>query len=139
MSVVSAVCSNVDLVGLILLGNVGASTLVAASEVSTAWLAAASDPRVVTKTVLMRLLAVTPRQADALPRTQHVRRRGGHYFLYGEPALAELLAAGAWRQRLRARAVGNPLWPLWQQSVATTGLPTWHEDERRRRRWLTSS
>jgi hypothetical protein len=113
----SDVLTNPDLVGKILAGNIGPSAFAAASLVSKGWSSVCrADERVlrgvaryqggVTKTVLMRLFAVSPHEADTLPRTSHKRYGGGTYFLYSEAAIDAILAYGGiqeWQKRLRSR------------------------------------
>ena len=133
---ISAVVSNTDLVRHILRGNVGASTLVAASAVSRAFLEACDDESVVkaaalyagriTKGILIRLFCLSNREADALPHTTHDRRGGGFYFLFGKAAISKLLAARGWRSRLRAnahawRSSANTAWSCGAVGVSKHG------------------
>jgi hypothetical protein len=118
---VSAVFSDADLVTLILAGNIGPSGFAAASLVCKAWLSVCrTDERVLrgaaayqgalTKFAFVQLFAVSPRVADALPRTSHARWRGGRYFLYHTAAVDAVLGAGGmtgWRRRLQSRAEEN--------------------------------
>jgi hypothetical protein len=111
------VLTNLDLVGKILVGNIGPSAFAAASLVSKCWLSVCrTDEGVlqgvaqyqggVTKTTLMRLFAVSPHEADTLPRTSHKRYGGGSYYLYGGAAIDAILANGGmkeWQKRLRSR------------------------------------
>ena len=135
---------DLSLVMEILIGNIGPSTLVAVSGVSKTWLEAASHKLVVisacmytgnglTKQQLMRLLAVSAHEADALPRTTNTRRAGGIYYLYAEDAIQTLLNARGWRERLRDCAGSLP--PLWRAPTSRR-LPPWRAEERMRARML---
>ena len=130
---IDAVVSDVNLVALILAGNIGPSGFAAASLVCRAWLSVCrEEERVVrgvaayqgglTKGVFMKLLAVSSQEADALPRAKRLRFFGGHYFLYRVDAVDAVLAAGgikAWRGRLRVRGKGPCIarWPSQQSDV----------------------
>ena len=127
---IDAVVSDVDLVALILAGNIGPSGFAAASLVCKAWLSVCrEDERVLrgvaayqgglTKGVFMKLFAVSSREADALPRAKCLRFGGGHYFLYNADAVDAILAAGGintWRDRLRHRAA-NPCIVRWPSQL----------------------
>ena len=85
---ITEVLSNADLVGHILRGHIGPSTLVAASAVSKVFLQACNDDTAaalftggLTKGRLIVLFALTNREADALPRSQLSRRGGGFFYL----------------------------------------------------------
>ena len=126
-AVVDAVVSDPDLVAIILAGNVGPSTFVAAGLVCRAWLSACrTDERVLrsvalyqgglTKGAFMKLFAVSPREADLLPRSSHKRLGGGTYYLYRSDAVDAVLAGGGikdWRMRLKLRGV-RPCTAVWQ-------------------------
>ena len=109
------VVSNPDLISHVLTGNIGPSTLIAASEVCSTWFEVCrSDGELlrqtalyaggVTKGTLMGLFAIPSRDADALPRTTRPRYPKGIYYLYAEDAIARLIVRGGWRARLRGRA-----------------------------------
>ena len=124
--VMEAVCSDPDLVALILRGNVGTSTVSNASLVCKAWLGVcrsdegvlrgAALHRGLTKAAFMKLFAVPPSVAASLPHAVYFRRAGGYYFQYWEEAVDMVLAGpdamAAWRERLRARgAAAATAWP----------------------------
>ena len=77
---------------------------------------AAENARSLTKTQMMGWFALRSAEADALPRSQYVRRRcsGGFYYLYRQPAFARVLWGDAplltgiaeWEARLRTRREG---------------------------------
>ena len=105
---IDAVVSDVNLVALILAGNIGPSGFAAASMVCKSWLSVCrEDERVLrgvaayqgglTKCVFMKLFAVSSQEADALQRAKRLRFGGGHYFLYRADAVDAVLAAGASR------------------------------------------
>lgn len=127
-AVVAAVVQDVDLVGLILAGNIGPSSFTVASQVCKTWLSVCrADERVLrgvamyqgglTKGAFMKLFAMSSREADLLPHSTHKRLGGGSYCLYRSDAVDAALAAGGikqWRGRLAFRAanpciVGIPL------------------------------
>ena len=130
---IGAVVSDVDLVALILAGNIGPSGFAAASMVCKSWLSVCrEDERVLrgvaayqgglTKCVFMKLFAVSSQEADALPRAKRLRFGGGHYFLYRADAVDAVLAAGCikdWRDRLRVRGKSHCIarWPSQQSGV----------------------
>ena len=136
---VDLVLSDVDLIAYILTGTLGPSTFNAATLVCKAWHSVCrNDERVLrsasvytgglTKSALIRLFAISSKQADALPRTQHVRFGGGTYFLYREGAVDAILADGGMgrlRERFSARAA-NP----WSSHVAFPVSPLLHGDRR---------
>ena len=121
LEAIQTVVSDTDLVALILWGSIGPSSFNAASLVCKAWLSICrADERVLrsvalytgalTKGVLMQLLAVTSRHADALPRESYARLNGGVCFLYCKAAIDQILAAGglsAWRERVRMRGANQ--------------------------------
>ena len=108
------VLSDIDLVALILLGNIGPATFARVGVVCRAWRSVCrTDERVLrgvaayqgglTKAGFVRLFALSSKEADAFPRTSHNRHGGGSYFLYKSDAVDEVLAAdgmSAWRARL---------------------------------------
>ena len=107
---IDAVVSDVNLVALILAGNVGPSGFVAASLVCKAWLSVCrEDERVLrglaayhgglTKGVFVKLFAISSQEADALPRAKHLRFGGGHYFLYRADAVDAVLAVGGIKEK----------------------------------------
>lgn len=114
---IDAVVLDADLVAAILAGNIGPSGFASASLVCKTWLSACrEDERVLrgvaayhgglTKGAFMDLLALSSREADALPRAKYKRFRGGSYFLYRADAVDAALVTGglaAWRARLRLR------------------------------------
>ena len=114
---IDAVVSDVDLVALILAGNIGPSGFAAASLVCKAWLSVCrEDERVLrgvatyqgglTKGAFMKLFAITSKEADGLPRSSHKRWGGGSYFHYRGDAVEAVLAGGGikeWQKRLRFR------------------------------------
>ena len=124
---IDAVVADVDLVGVILAGNIGPSGFAAASLVCKVWLSVCRmDERVLrgvaayqgglTKGVFMKLFAISSQEADALPRTKHKRYGGGVYFLYHREAVDAILAAGGitnWRTGLRLRIENTSItrWP----------------------------
>jgi hypothetical protein len=129
-AVVDAVVSDVDLVAIILAGNVGPSSFVAASLVCKSWLQACRDDgRVLrgaalyqsglTKCSFMKLFAISSHEADLLPRSSHTRFGGGTYFLYRSDAVDAVLAAGGfkgWHRRLKLRGA-RPSTTLWQKQL----------------------
>ena len=61
--------------------------------------------------MFVRLFALTPREAEAMPHTVKRRPLGGVYYLYGEEAVERVLADGGfdqWRRRLASRPA--PRW-----------------------------
>ena len=145
---IGAVVSDVDLVALILAGNIGPSGFAAASLVCKSWLSVCrEDERVLrgvaayqgglTKGVFMKLFAVSSQEADALPRAKRLRFGGGHYFLYRADAVDAVLAAGgikAWRDRLRVSCKSPCIarWPSQQSGVRLSS----QQEERLRAREL---
>jgi hypothetical protein len=124
---VSAVLGNEDLLHLILQhAGLSPAAFVAVSRVSKAWhstcmrdsnlmLSAALRATVLTKRVLMGLLALSSREADSLPRYTRLRRGGG--FMYVYPSVVAVSAWAdvvggieEWHARLYARK-------LYQQSI----------------------
>ena len=97
---------------------VGPSGHAAATRVCTLWHSVCrTDPDVLravaayqgslTKTDLMCMFALSPQEADRLPRTVHRRVRGGSFHLYGAEAVDALVTANgliAWHARLKHRA-----------------------------------
>ena len=73
------------------------------------WREGRSDREMLTKQTLMGLLALSSREADALPREVKGRRGGGFMYLY-EPRVAETAwketvgEMGGWRERLSKRS-----------------------------------
>ena len=130
----SEVLSNPDLVAHVLSGTVGPSTYFAASLVSKAWHAACRADETLlrlvalyqgglTRTVFVRLFALTQREAEAMPYTVKRRPLGGVYYLYGAEAVDRVLADGGfdqWRQRLANRPA-----PRWRGT-----LTHWRDEER---------
>lgn len=129
------VCSEPDLVALILRGNVGMSTFESASLVCKAWLGVcrgdegllrgvALYTEGLTKGAFLKLFAVSSSEAAALPHTSHKRYGGGSYFLYRQPAVDAVLARdgamAAWRERLRRRG-GSPARYLSLQATQPAG------------------
>ena len=145
---IDAVVSDVNLVALILAGNIGPSGFAAASMVCKSWLSVCrEDERVLrwvaayqgglTKCVFMKLFAVSSQEADALPRAKRLRFGGGHYFLYRADAVDAVLAAGgikAWRDRLRVSCKSPCIarWPSQQSGVRLSS----QQEERLRAREL---
>ena len=133
-AVTEAVLSNPDLVAHVLSGTVGPSTYFAASLVSKAWHAACRADETLlrlvalyqgglTRTVFVRLFALTPNEAEAMPHTIKRRPLGGVYYLYGAEAVERVLADGGfdqWRQRLANRPA-----PRWRGT-----LTHWRDEER---------
>ena len=125
---IDAVVSDGDLMALILSQGLGPASFTAASLVCKVWLSVCrSDERVLrgvalyqgglTKGAFMKLFALTSKEADALPRSSHMRYGGGCYFLYRGDAVDAVLAAGGikeWQKRLRFRA-GHPCIVGWPQ------------------------
>ena len=143
---VLAVVSNPDLIAHVLTGNIGPSTLVAASEVCSTWLEVCrSDGELlrrtalyaggVTKGTLMGLFAISSQDANALPRTTRPRYPNGFYYLYTEDAIAALVLRGGWRARMRGRA-SVPRRRHWGLYASTGGrqprrkLASWQIEER---------
>lgn len=72
----------------------------------------AENARALTKTQLMGWFALSSAEADALPRAQYMRRAGGFYFLYRQPAFKQVLdgrektiltGVADWNARLKKR------------------------------------
>ena len=112
--------SNHDIVRCILSGNVGLSTFVAARAVCKAWRAACVEDEGLLRAVMaytgsltkrdfMGLLRLSSTEADAYPREQCVRARGGHYYLYRTEALEMALCSLGGVARWRARKPPPPL------------------------------
>ena len=142
---VNGVVSDADLVALILKDNIGPSTFAAASMVCKVWLSVCrSDEAVLrgvalyqgglTKRLFTKLFAITPREADDLPRTTRKRYGGGSYFLYRGDAVDAVLAAGImeWRRRLCIRAE-CPCVAQWPTKPHCVRLAAQREDRLHRR------
>lgn len=84
---------------------------------------AAENARALTKTQLMGWFALSSAEADALPRSQYMRRVGGFYFLYRQPAFEQVLGGALtgiadWNARLRIRQAADTrprVWPYPQE------------------------
>lgn len=123
---VGIVCSDPDLVALILRRNIGVSTWGNASLVCKEWLSVCRGDEGVlrgaalytgglTKGAFLKLFAVPLSEVAMLPHTMHRRYGGGSYFLYGQAAVDTVLAGddamAVWYERLRRRgATGSPPW-----------------------------
>jgi hypothetical protein len=141
---IEAVLCNEDLLAHILGGHIGPTTLVAVSRVCKAWHSMVRTNETVlrmvalyqgglTKTIFCGLFAVMPREAVSLPHAMHRRRNGGSYYLFGKPAIDEILAKGgmlAMRDRLakRSKAIarGRVLYELQNGRSRTEQI--WLED-----------
>lgn len=132
----SAVLENEDLLGVILAhADLTPERFVALVRVGKAWraalhadaallLAAARQPRFLTKTTFCGLFALSPREADAFPRRAAPRAKGGIMFMYtGSATDAALPSVGGidgWRRHLARRAACQSSWerafgPDWRE------------------------
>ena len=102
-AVADAVLQDRDIVAAIFRGNTGPATFAALACVCRTWRAVCHEDEdviravaafggSVTKSVFMRIFCLSPAEADALPRTEHVRYRGGKYYLYEKAAVDQVLA-----------------------------------------------
>jgi hypothetical protein len=113
-----AVLQDRDLVATIFRGNTGPATFAALACVCRTWRTVCHEDEDViravaafggsmTKSVFTRVFCLSSTEADALPRTEHVRYRGGKYYLYEEAAVDQVLAndgMAARRKRISAVA-----------------------------------
>jgi hypothetical protein len=116
---IHAVVQDRELVALIFRGNAGPATFAALACVCRTWrvvchededvlrAVAAYRKGGVTKGVFARVFCLSSAEADALPRTEHLRLRGGKFYLYGEAAVEQVLADGGMAARRRRMARGD--------------------------------
>lgn len=120
MASADAVLQDRELVALLLRGNVGPATFAALACVCRTWRmvcyededvlrAVAAFNESLTKGIFMRLFCLSSDEANALPRTEHVRLRGGKFYLYGEAAVDQVLASGGMetRRKRMVRSIGS--------------------------------
>ena len=108
------VLSNPDLVAQILTGTIGPDTYFSACLVSKAWLNACRSSATllrlvalyqggITRTIFMRLFALSHEEAKALPHTTRHRHHIGPYYLYEKAAIDQVMEGNGlsrWRHRL---------------------------------------